>query len=110
MAIHHAHSGELIDVRPLRAALAGEITKALYKSDHLEVIRMVLPAGKSMPAHRVAGEVTVQCLEGAVEVVMNGARQLIREGEMVCLAGGVEHALDAVQDSSLLVTILLHGS
>ena len=60
MAIHHALSGELIDVRPLGGKLAATTTRTLYKSEHLEVFRMILPAGKAMPAHRVDGEVTVQ--------------------------------------------------
>ena len=45
MAIHHALSGELINVRPLGAAVATTRTAALYKTQHLEVFRMVLLAG-----------------------------------------------------------------
>ncbi|MBS0335658.1 MAG: cupin domain-containing protein [Proteobacteria bacterium] len=108
MAIHHASSGELIDVRPLRKDLKGAASTALYKTDRLEVFRMVLPAGKVMPAHHVAGEVTVQCLEGSLELTVAGSGRLMREGDLVCLAGGEDHALKAVEDSSCLVTILLH--
>lgn len=110
MAIHHASSGELIDVRPLKEGLKGAVSKALYKTDHLEVFRMVLLAGKTMPAHHVAGEVTVQCLEGSVELTVAGSGRLMREGDLICLAGGADHALKAVEDSSCLVTILLHAA
>lgn len=108
MAIHHAASGELIDVRPLAEGLKSSVSKALYKTDHLEVFRMVLLAGKTMPAHHVAGEVTVLCLEGSVEFSVAGSGRLMREGDLVCLAGGEDHALKAVENSSCLVTILLH--
>ena len=100
MALHHASSGELIDIRPLRGEFKSAITKTLYKSRQLEVFRMVLLAGKTMPAHRVVGEVTVQCLEGSVELEVAGARQLMREGDLECLAGGEIHALEAMEDCS----------
>jgi quercetin dioxygenase-like cupin family protein len=109
MAIHHAASGELIDIRPLGDALKTEQTKALYKSQQLEVFRIVLLAGKSMPEHRVDGELTMQCLEGSIEFSVAGAAQLLRQGGLICLAGGVPHALKAVEDASVLVTLMLPG-
>ncbi len=110
MAIHHAASGELIDVRPLKDELRGAITRALYKSDHLEVFRMNLLAGKEMPAHQVAGEVTVQCIEGQIDLTIGETCRSMHAGDLICLAGGVPHALEAVEDSSVLVTLLLHGA
>ncbi len=109
MAIHHASSGELIDIRPFKDTLSQEISKALYKSDSLEVFRMTLLAGKAMPAHQVMGEVTVQCIEGSVLFTIAGRSQLMREGNLICIAGGEAHALKAIEDSSVLVTILLKG-
>jgi quercetin dioxygenase-like cupin family protein len=109
MAIHHAVSGELINIRPLAGELAGAVTHTLYKSEHVEVFRVVLRAGKAMPPHRVAGEITVQCLEGSIEFI-TGITQVMRAGDMLCLAGGEMHALKAVEDASVLVTLLLHGA
>jgi len=110
MALHHASSGELIDIRPLGSKLKNGRTETLYKSDRLEVFRMVLLAGKSMPAHQVAGEISIQCLEGSIELTAAGTSQLMREGDLICLAGGASHALKAAEDSSVLVTILLQGA
>ncbi|MET3108260.1 quercetin dioxygenase-like cupin family protein [Oxalobacteraceae bacterium GrIS 2.11] len=110
MAQHHALSGELIDIRQYKGDLKNATTKTLYKSDRLEVFRMVLLAGKSMPTHQVTGEITVQCIEGSIEFSAAGTNQLMREGDLICLAGGEVHALKAVEDSSVLVTILLHGA
>ncbi|MEO7623139.1 MAG: cupin, partial [Gallionella sp.] len=70
MAIHHASSGELIDIRPLKGSLKTAVTKTLYKSNHLEVFRKILLAGEAMSRHQVAGEITVQCLEGSVDFSM----------------------------------------
>ena len=88
MASHHALSGELIDIRPLGEALKATRTTTLYKTQHLEVFRMILLAGKQMPAHRVVGEFTVQCLEGSVEFSIGTTRDVMRAGDLKCLAGG----------------------
>ncbi|MEO8389536.1 MAG: cupin domain-containing protein [Polaromonas sp.] len=107
MAIPHAASGQLIDVQPLAGKLLEARTVALFKSEELEVMRLIVPAGKSAPSHRVKGEITVQCLEGEVAFTAEGQTQRMKAGQLLWLAGGVEHGLTAVQDASLLVTLHL---
>lgn len=108
MAIAHASSGQLVDVRPLTDQLAEARTAALFKTDDLEVMRLVVLAGKTVPSHQVKGGITVQCLEGEVDFTAKGHTQRMKAGQLMYLAGGVEHGLTAVQDASLLVTIVLH--
>ncbi len=107
MAMSHAQPGEIVDVRPLADTLAGAQTQTLIKTSSLEVIRLVMPAGKKLPPHRVPGEITVQCLEGRVDFRTGGAIRELTAGSLLYLEGGSEHALDALEHSSLLVTILL---
>ena len=107
MAIPHAAPGELIDVRPLGAALRGTHSTTLIRASHLEVLRFVLPAGKAAPDHRAAGALTIQCLEGVVAFEALGRTQMLRAGSLVYLDDAEPHAVTAIEDSSLLVTILL---
>ena len=107
MAIHHAAPAEVFDVRPLASALKESKTTVLVKTDTLELIRIVLPAGKQLPPHRVEGEITVQCLEGHMVFDAEGTEHELAQGQMLYLAGGATHALRGVEDSSALVTILL---
>ncbi|HUY92013.1 MAG TPA: cupin domain-containing protein [Pirellulales bacterium] len=107
MAIHHAAPTEIIDIRPLGAKLKGSKTAVVVKTDALEVIRIVIPAGKQLPPHRVEGEITVQCLEGRIAFDADGAERELTQGEMLYLAGGATHALRGIEDASILVTILL---
>ncbi len=107
MAISHASSGQLIDVRPLGKHLTGEVSTALFKSEQLEVIRLVLPVGKVFPPHQVAGEITIQCLEGKIDVSVDGHSNVLEAGQMLYLSGGVKHAVQAIEDASALVTIVL---
>ena len=107
MAIPHAASGQAIDVRPLGAALATGRTVALVKTDTLEVFRMVLRAGRSAPPHKVPGEITVQCIEGRIDVTAEGRSHVIGPGQLLYLSGGVTHGVVALEDASALVTIAL---
>lgn len=107
MAIPHAASGELIDVQPLGTDLRQTNSSTLIRADHLEVFRLVLAAGKVVPDHKASGAITIQCLEGAVELEAHGRTQILREGSMVYLSDAEPHAIKALEDSSLLVTMLL---
>lgn len=107
MAIPRAKPAEVIDVRPLGSRLAAAQTTTLIKTDALEVIRLVLPAAKDFAPHVVAGEITLQCLEGEIEFRAEDSRCDLAAGELLYLRGGEEHSLRAKVDSSLLLTILL---
>ena len=109
MAIYHALSGEMINIRPLGEAITSVRTSTLYKTQQLEVFRMVMLAGKEMPEHKVAGEITVQCLEGSVEFSIGCTHEVMRAGDLKCLSGGVTHSLRAIENSSVLVTLLLQS-
>lgn len=107
MAMTHAASGELIDIRPLGAALRQTHSRTLVRADHLEVFRFVLVAGQTAPDHKASGALTLQCLEGVVEFDAHGRTQTLRTGDLVYLADAAPHAVRALEDASLLVTILL---
>lgn len=110
MAISHATPGDVIDVRPLGAALATTRTHALFKSGDLEVIRVVLLAGVEMPPHVVSGEITLQCLEGRVAFTCDAGVRQLAAGELILVSGDEMHGLRGVEDASLLLTIALKQS
>ncbi len=110
MAIPHAQPGDVIDVRPLGAALAGARSHALFKSADLEVIRLVLLRGDQMPPHAVPGEITLQCIEGRIAFTCEAGEIELAAGELVHSAGDEIHGLHAIEDSSLLLTIALKPS
>lgn len=107
MALHHAIPGEIIDIRPLGVNLHRSVNTTLLKSEHLQVFRVILPAGREFREHQVAGEITVQCLEGCIEFTSGGQTRRMEAGELLYLDGGDPHALKGLQDASVLVTIFL---
>lgn len=107
MALQHASSGQVLDLHPLGGRLSTEKTSALFKSLDLEVMRLVLLAGKSLPPHSVQGEITIHCLEGSLDVELDEATVRLEAGELLFLAGNAMHGVKAASDASALVTIAL---
>lgn len=108
MALTHSQPLDVIDVRPLGAALRDAVTTSLLKTQALQLMRLVLPAGRGLPEHSVPGAITVHCLEGETLVTTPSRTCTLHAGQLVMLDGSEPHAVKAVSDASVLVTILLH--
>ncbi len=108
MALVHAQPLDVISIRPLAGRLPEVKTHSLLKTDKLQLMRVVLAAGQTMPEHHVSGEITIQCLEGEVCVTTPQRSLSLTAGELIVLPAHAPHGLQAKTASSLLVTILLH--
>jgi quercetin dioxygenase-like cupin family protein len=109
MAIPHAKPGEIVDVRPLGSALASAQTSTLVRAEQVEIIRLVVPAGKEIAEHKAKGEIVVQCLEGQVAFTAFGKTQDLEAGKLLYLPTGEPHSVKGIKSASLLLTILLPG-
>ena len=107
MALDHTQPGQPIDIAPLGNALRESATHAILKTRSLELMRVVLRAGEALPPHNVRGELTLLCIEGAVEITMDGTACQLRASQLVLLSAQTQHAVRALQDASLLLTIQL---
>jgi len=107
MALPHARPGQPIDLAPLGPALSHAASHAILKTHALELMRIVLPRGASLPPHSVYGELTLLCLEGAVAVEAGGDSFALRAHQLVLVPAREEYALSAMEDSSLLMTVQL---
>src|SRR5262249_40631914 len=107
MAVPHAKPGEVVDVRPLGSALASSQTTALVRAEQVEVIRLVVPAGKEISEHKAKGEKVVQCLEGRVNFTALGRTRTLEAGRLLYLPTGEPHSVKGIASASLLLTILL---
>lgn len=107
MAVPHAKPGEVVDVRPLGPALASSQTTTLVRAEQMEVIRLVVPAGKAISEHKAKGEIVVQCLEGRADFTALGQTRTLEAGKLLYLPAGEPHSVKGVENASLLLTILL---
>lgn len=77
----------------------------LIKTDTLRVVLVTMLSGGKMHEHAAPGPITVQVLQGAITVTVDGQAQDLAEGQLISLAPGVEHAVDGVEDGAFLLTI-----
>jgi quercetin dioxygenase-like cupin family protein len=108
MTTLHAASGELINIRPFEDTLPQATSATLVKTDHLELLRLVLPAGKKLPQHHVASVYYSPVHRRSRRVYAHGRSRLLRAGTMLFLAPGEPHSVEAIEDSSILITRLAH--
>lgn len=97
--------GEVVDVRPFGPAVASAKTEPLVKTGRLQIVRLVVHAGKDIPTHTAKGELIVQCLEGRVAFTAMGRTHDLTAGQLLVLPAGEPHSLKGIEDSSLLVTV-----
>lgn len=102
----HIEPAEVINLNTLKGDMDRMASYALVKSSDMEVIRMVLPTGKEIDEHSVAGEISVQCLKGHVLFTVDGKTEELNRGDWLYLNRDQPHSLSALRDSVLLVTIL----
>ena len=107
MALQHAVSGERIVLQRGDDDIAHFTSVALVKTEHMELMRLVVPKERPIPEHRVEGEVTVLCLEGELAIDAHGRTTTLKPSEMVYLAGGEPHTIRALKDAVALMTILM---
>lgn len=104
MAIHHATAGEVIKLRPASNAEAKTI--ALVKTDSFETIHLVVRAGEHLPKHKVAGTLSLYCIEGEVAIDTEDGERRVAAGGWLYLEPGASHAVRGVADATLILTIL----
>lgn len=106
MALKHAQPLEVIDLHAPDEARGTSISSSLLKTPHLQLMRVVLTAGHTLPEHHVPGEITVQCLSGEADVVTPSRTCRLTAGHLVMLPAAEPHRVQAHLDTVLLVTVL----
>ena len=109
---------ELIDLEsetaPLRETRAwrlhGQSAKTLVKHEHLRLVLIAMKRGRHCREHTAEESVSVQTLDGHVEVhLASGDPIELVAGQVLALAPAVAHDFKALEDSTLLLTMAWTG-
>ena len=76
--------------------------------DSLTLTLFHFSEGSRLPEHQVDGAVTIQVLEGELEVSTDDNTHHLDEGQLVILGPKVEHDVHALAESRMLLTVHLH--
>lgn len=106
MATHHASPGEIVDFASWADDLPEDKTKTIVKSEAMELGRLVIPAGKEIPEHKVTGPIIIQCIQGKIEFSAMGKTQELQGGQLLYLMPDEPYSFKAMEDAVVLLTIL----
>jgi len=106
MATNSAAAGEIVNLETWADDQPHSRTKAIVKTDEMELIRISLPSGKVLPKHKVSGPIIVQCISGVIEFTAMGATQELSSLKLLHLMPGELHSIKAVEDAVILLTII----
>ena len=87
----------------------GHYGRTLLRADDTRIVLMILEQGTRLTEHQVDGTSTIQALDGRVTVSLLGSSFDLASGQVLVIERGVKHALIAVEDSAILLTIAWNG-
>ena len=98
-------ASELAGSRQHKPWQSGLYSKLLLKADDLRVLLIAMEAGAKLKEHHADGTVSVHALEGTSCIHEQGQTHHLCAGQILTLAPGIKHDLEALEDSALLLTI-----
>jgi quercetin dioxygenase-like cupin family protein len=102
-----------VDVRAEIARLKGEPAWAgndrhgssLVKGDGINVALMMLKKGARLQEHHTRAPITVNVIEGKINFIVKGKTQPAGAGTIVALDRGIEHSIEALEESAIVLTV-----
>ncbi len=103
---------ELVDTGQSLAEVRSRVSTEVRRSTTLthgrgvRVVAMGLGAGAALEAHATSAPTTIHVMEGLVRFIVDGEVIDAPAGRLLVLGAGVRHEVEAVSDSTILLTIL----
>ena len=102
------------EARQLRAERAygehGQSAKTLVKHEHFRVVLIALQAGRRCREHQAEESLSVQTVAGHVNIHRSSQDAIdLPRGCVLTLAPGLAHDIEALEDSTLLLTMAWTG-
>ena len=109
----HAVQGALFDIvdiaREIRAEAAyaheGHTARTLIREADLRILLVVMRAGSIMKEHRVAETASIHAVTGHVRLHLPDRVADLSTGRLLVLEPGLPHDVEALQESTLLLTL-----
>jgi quercetin dioxygenase-like cupin family protein len=83
--------------------------RTLVREDDLRVVLLALAAGAKLADHHVKDTATIFVVEGKVRVGIPGRELVLTKGQLLPLGRGLEHDVEALERTTLLLTLAQLG-
>src|SRR5215469_34187 len=78
---------------------------SLVTGDGINVALMLLKKGAKLQEHHTREPITVQVIEVRINFIAKGTPRLVTAGTIVALDRGIAHSVEALEESSLVLTV-----
>lgn len=89
----------------LHASTHGHRQITIARQGPVVMLLFVFERDGVLKTHRTDGAVTIHVLNGELEVTVESGPVVVRNGELVALAPGQDHAVRAMEASEMLLTV-----
>jgi quercetin dioxygenase-like cupin family protein len=96
---------ELADSREHKPWPSGLHSKLLLKADDLRLVLTAMEAGAEIKEHHADGSVAIHALEGTLCIHVQAQEHDLHAGQILILAPGIKHDVEARADCAFLLTI-----
>lgn len=93
-------------VQPIAATEETSRKIRLVKTPQVEILQLIVPAGRDVPTHQAQGDVVVHCLEGRVAMIALGQSYELKSGQLLHLSLDDQFSIRGIENASVLVTLI----
>jgi len=77
----------------------------IFKSDTMRIVLLGLHENAEFPPHTANGVISIQVLEGNIQLMTDQRHSLVGKGQMVALQKNILHSVKAMEESFFLLTL-----
>jgi quercetin dioxygenase-like cupin family protein len=88
---------------------SGKLGRALVKNERFRITLTVLASGETAETHHADSSMSVQVIDGALQVGLQGGDRQLGRGELLFTAPGDARDIRATEDAAVLITISAIG-
>lgn len=82
------------------------VSKTLRKSENTNLTLFAFDAGQGLSGHSSPMDAYVQIVHGKMNITIGEDTHLLHEGECILMPAQVDHALEALEPSKMLLTMV----
>lgn len=86
-------------------AKSGRSARTLHKTSGMRLVLNAMKAGTEIKPHHANGPISVHCIEGQLKFNTDNESVTLQSGEMLYLQENIRHSVEAIEESSFLLTI-----
>ncbi len=107
--LHFGDLARMLREEPVEAKEGHRQTGLIHRGP-LRLLLFTFEAGGRLPEHRAPGHIVIHCLRGELSVTAGGVGHQIVAGQAVVIDPDVLHAVEALAESEMLLTVCKEGT